>query len=280
PFSDLCNHPNRALTQLLRVPPWFGHDTILSKCLGLYKNRGASFGGVSDRGHVTFLSTRSDHVAGDTNETSIGASGRGGWDYFVRDLGTELGIGGFGGTSDVPPPEDRICIEGVCIPPSAPLTFNDRLADVDETVTARGANLIGGSIASRPTLGDLYAVLELESMPRTPALAAATAGLVYGMSFDIDGKPYEVRIVSTGLGLHGETTAAFGLFDCSGELLCSKVTDLKGGFGTTGERIVFSLPLDALDLEGDSVVSDVKIFTALGSMFGGAVQTLDQAHLR
>ncbi|MGH2753642.1 MAG: hypothetical protein ACRDLB_04350, partial [Actinomycetota bacterium] len=42
PFSDLCNHPNRALTQLLRVPPWFGHDTILSKCLGLYKNRGAS----------------------------------------------------------------------------------------------------------------------------------------------------------------------------------------------------------------------------------------------
>ncbi|MGH2754208.1 MAG: hypothetical protein ACRDLB_07205, partial [Actinomycetota bacterium] len=131
-----------------------------------------------------------------------------------------------------------------------------------------------------PQYEDLFADIELESMPRTPALAVATAGLVYGMSFEIDGEPSEVRIASTGVGLHGETTASFGLFDCSSDgLLCTKVGNLRGGFGTTGERIVFSLPLHALGLEGGSVISELKVFTALGAFDSRVLKTLDRARL-
>ncbi|MGH2754546.1 MAG: hypothetical protein ACRDLB_08940, partial [Actinomycetota bacterium] len=210
-------------------------------------------------------------VPGDTNDAC---------DVFVRDRGSLVGTGGFGGSppDGSEPPDDRFCIEGVCIPPQVPLTFADELSDVDDVVSARGANLIGGSIASRPALADLYTVLELESMPRTPALAAATTGLVYGLSFEIGGKPYEVRVASTGLGPNGETTAEFGLFSCPpNKLLCTKVTDLKGGFGTTGERIVFSVPLDDLGIEDRSSISDVTAFTGLGSFIGGVTSGLDEA---
>ncbi|MGH2753955.1 MAG: hypothetical protein ACRDLB_05930, partial [Actinomycetota bacterium] len=228
---------------------------------------------ISDDGRFLSLSSWADNlVAHDTNDQP---------DVFLYDRGPNLGFGGLGGPQSgaEPPDDDRLCIEGVCIPPGASIAFEDRLADVDDSAAARGANLIGGSIASRPALADLYAVLELESMPRTPALAAATAGLVYGMSFEVDGDAYEVRIASTGIGSHGETTSAFGLFDCSGELLCTKLADLEGGFGTTGERIVFSLPLDSLDLESGSSISKVRVFTALGSLLHGSTETIDETRL-
>lgn len=229
-------------------------------------------GAVGDGGHIVFYSCNPDLVPGDTNNAA---------DLFVRDMGPEVGVGGFGGQApddDEEDDDDQVCIGDVCIPPLASVTFEDELDDVDEAVGKRGANLIGGRITYRSPLDDLYTVLELESMPRTPALAAATTGLVYGMSFDVDGKSYEVRVASTGLGSHGETTAAFGLFSCPpGELLCFEVADLKGGFGTTGERIVFSVPLDDLGIEDGSMISDVTAFTAIGTFMSSEAEVIDEA---
>ncbi|MGH2755665.1 MAG: TolB family protein [Actinomycetota bacterium] len=198
------------------------------------------------------------------------------------DLGEALGIGDWGG----PPPEtgvdedDPICIEGTCIPPLASWSFRDDSHAVGEALTERAANLKGGAIAYRPMLGDLYVTLELEAMPRTPALAAATAGLVYGASFEVDGHSYEIRAASTGIGPSGETTAAFGLFSCSTWLgPCTELAELDGGFGTTGERITFSVPLGGLGVRSDPALSKVTAFTALGTFRGAPNRILDSLHI-
>ncbi|MGH2753977.1 MAG: hypothetical protein ACRDLB_06040, partial [Actinomycetota bacterium] len=120
----------------------------------------------------------------------------------------------------------------------------------------------------------------LRSLPRTPALAAVTAGTVYGLTLRVDGRAYEIRAASTGVGFHGETTAAHGLFSCSRrEPSCDRVAELKGGFGTTGDRMTFSVPIADLGVEDGSVISDIEAFTALGTVPAGAVEIVDEAHL-
>lgn len=198
-------------------------------------------------------------------------------------IGEPLGVGGLGGPSQEPGAEDDplICIEGSCIPPRAAVSLSGSPSEINAALTERGADLIGGAIAYRPALGDLYVSLELESMPRSPALAAATAGVVYGMSFEAEGRSYEIRATSIGLGRRGETPAVFGLFSCaSGETLCTKVADIKGGFGTTGERITFSVPLSKIEVEPGSHLTNVKGFTALSSYLGSPKAVLDRVSIR
>lgn len=227
----------------------------------------------SDGRHMSFAS-RFWHGMGDGQNPGV--------DTFSRDRGLSLGVGNLNGSS--PGTQflsDELCIEDICVPPLASVWFTKGMREVDPENRKRGGKLFGGRISYRPHLDDLFAVLELEEMPRTPALAAATAGMVYGVSFTVDGKPYQIRAASTGIGLNGETTADFGLFSCpSGELLCTKEADLKGSFGTTGERITFSVPLDHLGLEEGSSISRVKLFTALGSYLGNAKKVIDSAYIK
>lgn len=201
--------------------------------------------------------------------------------FWRVNLGKALGVGGLGLKLE-DGEDDRFCIERSCIPPQAAVSFwSGPSINLGKVLTGSAADLIGGAIAYRPSLGDLYVKLELESMPRTPALAAATAGILYGMTFEVDGHPYEIRSVSTGLGAHGETTAVFGLFDCStDELVCTKVKDLKGGFGTTGERITFSVPLEGLRVQNGSEILNVQAFTALGGYGAGATKILDSVRMK
>lgn len=199
---------------------------------------------------------------GDTNELP---------DTFVRDRGSVLGVGGLVRDGRAA----RLSLRGS---PRFTHTGTAWIADPISDATDAIHELIGIRVSYRPLLGDLSVVLELASMPRTPALAAATAGTVYGMSFRIDGRSYEVRAASTGLGARGETTALFGLFSCQAtELMCTKVADLTGGFGTTGERITFSIPLEDLEIENGSVMSHVRGFAAVGTLIGGPLHVLDWA---
>ncbi|MGH2753211.1 MAG: TolB family protein, partial [Actinomycetota bacterium] len=96
----------------------------------------ASFGtAVNDRGDIAFWSCNPDLVAGDSNDAM---------DYFVRDLGPVLGIGGFAEANPGgEPPDDRICITPeICIPPGGSIVFADRSEDADVPLNARGADLI------------------------------------------------------------------------------------------------------------------------------------------
>jgi hypothetical protein len=89
----------------------------------------------------------------------------------------------------------------------------------------------------------------------------------------VEDHSYEVRARS----LLGGT---FGLFDCTDSPICTKVADLRGGYGTTGERVVFSLPLDLIGLEGGGTLSDVEAYSALGSYLTGPTKVLDTVRIR
>ena len=221
-------------------------------------------GVISSQGrYVTFGSCSPDVVNDDTNER---------WDLFIRDRGLPLSVGELASTGQAV----RIVLDGA---PAFSRTGTAWIKDkVSDTVLSKlpALELIGARISYRPLFEDIYVVLELDEMPRSPALAAVTAGSVFGMSLQIDGNPYEVRSKSTGLGPSAETTAAFGLFSCSDiEILCAKVADLSGGFGTTGERISFSVPLDDLRIEDGSIISEVRAFAGFGTFLSGVTKVTD-----
>lgn len=204
-------------------------------------------------------------------------------DVFVRDIGHHpLGTGPLGGSpsKDQEPADERICVApDVCVPPHGSLFWSTE-DDAAGDPTRRGAKLYGASLAYRPQLGDLYAAIELEHMGsglvQGPAglMFGGDPSLLYGLRFEAGGKSYEVRATS----LLGGT---FGLFVCMDTTLgCKRVTSLKGGYGTTGERVVFSLPLQDIGLEDGGELKDVEAFSGLGSYLMGAIEVLDSVKLK
>ena len=198
----------------------------------------------------------------------------GNFDVFIYDRGLPVGTGPLGGPppkGQDPPPDDRICVTpDLCIPPAAAVSSPDEVDDLNDVMTQQGANLHGASLAYRPPSKDLFAAIELEHMPTViPGLSP----IFYGLRFDVKDKSYEVRATSF-LG------GTFGLFDCTDSLACTTVADLRGGYGTTGERVVFSLPLAEIGLENGGQLSDIEAFSAIGSYLTGATKVLDTVRIR
>lgn len=156
--------------------------------------------------------------------------------------------------------------------------LSDDRDDAAGSKIGTSGDLVGVQIVYRPDFDDMRIDLDLRSMPRHPLLAPATAGAVYGLSLSVDGRAYEVRAVSSAVGPGGELGPAFGLFSCgSGGPACTKVADLQGGFGTSGDLISFSVPLGSLQLGDGSEITDARAFAALGTYWGGPVSILDEA---
>ena len=165
---------------------------------------------------------------------------------FLRDLGPALGVGG--------------------------------------VTTARGsANsegaLDGASYVSRPAYRDLFLRVELRWMgPSTGVPTADAAGLVYGVDFTANGHRYEVRAQRVpGPDYDPAGGASFGLFerDPATGLYTDEVGALRGGYGTTGEEVVCSVPLRDIGLEPGRGLQDVRVFSGIGSYRIGVVTVLD-----
>lgn len=203
------------------------------------------------------------------------------WDagIFRLDVGEELGTTVAGRDPSLSTGRatqaGSLCIATRCLSPSGVVAINEMAAGMNGQSNAT-ADLVAAKIAYRPALGDLLITLEIDSMPTTPTLAGATAGIVYGVNLEIAGRNYELRGASVGLGLRGETRAYFGLFDCSSRLTCTEAHLLHGGFGTTGSRITFSVPLSSLELDVHDEISRVEAFTAAGSPLGRLNHVLDR----
>lgn len=200
-------------------------------------------------------------------------------DVYLADRGKDLGLGGLGGKPDddssVP---DGICIsDGICVPPEGVVAAGDPSGDASIT---DDADLIQARIAYRPQLKDMFFVAELANMPSFYLGGHgtfSTAGLpstLYGFRFDVGIRSYEVRATS----LSGGT---FGLFDCTGSNpVCDEDAQLKGGFGTTGNQVVFSLPLKDIGVMKGAEISNVQAFSAIGGYLTGATEVLDRVNLR
>lgn len=192
----------------------------------------------------------------------------------LTDRGLIVGTGGFGPVPDKPDePDDRICIAGICIPPGGWVQRNDAAGEG----TGPGvADLIGARLAYRPEYGDLFVVQEIDHLPILERRSGSRLDRVlYGLRFVAGDRHFEVRAVSHARG-------TFGLFECSdGFETCRLVRELEGGYGTTGERIVYSLPLDAIGGDGGAFsLVGVEAYAALGTFLSGPLQIEDRISLR
>ena len=151
-------------------------------------------------------------------------------------------------------------------------SFNGVLAD-----SLPGADLIAASWSYRPALGDVFVRLDLEEMPTVAP--GAVSPLLYGFRFRVGPDLYELRAQRSSAGVSLPGGAEFGFFRCAGESGCIELAALRGGYGTTGESIVFSLPAAGLSLDEDSGIFKVEAFTALGSYADGPVLTIDRVSL-
>jgi Tol biopolymer transport system component len=211
-----------------------------------------------------FSSSSSDLVKGDSNKKT---------DVFVKDRGTYLGTGGFNGgapTLHPAPSPGGICVQSLCIPPLGSVSRRDGIRDVAPALTEQGANLRGAALAYRPQYQDLFATIDLEHMPQ---VLPGASPIFYGLRFEHAGTSYEVRATSLSWG-------TFELFDCTSRAVCTKVADLRGGYGTTGERTVFSVPLSDIGLKAGGRLSQVEAFSAIGISQTGATKVLDTLRIK
>lgn len=217
----------------------------------------------SDGRYVTFSSNANDLVADDTNQCTFETTSNC-FDVFFRDRGLDLSVG------DLTRRVLSVSKGGSTLPPRI-ASATDEANDIDARATSQGLNIINASLTLRPRLDDLFAAIDLIEMPR---VVSHVSPIFYGLRFKVDGKNYEVRASSLNFG-------TFRLFDCTDtQPLCMKDSDLRGGFGTTGMRVVFSLPLNEIGLETGGELSDVVAFSAIGNALTGATRVVDYVKFR
>ena len=206
-----------------------------------------------------------------------------GVNVFVRDLGLELGAslgrGSPGGASrgTGPCPAPLPC-------PAGSAGSADPANRLGPALAREGADLIRARAASRPESGDVFVREELRTMASVSGTpAGGDPGIVYGLDLTADGVPYEVRVQRVpGPSFDQAGGASFGLFerDAVTGRFTRQVATLRGGYGTTGDEVVFALPLWDLGLRSAQGIGRVSAFTAIGTFAGGAVRVLDSVELR
>ena len=185
---------------------------------------------------------------------------------YVRDRGPALGVGRGSSLAGQP----SFSTTGIA-------SRVDPSSDLSPVLTATGANLIGASMAYRPQLGDLFVREELRSMPSVSGVPSG--GLLYGFDLTANDARYEVRVQRVpGPDYDQSGGASFALFKLVGGIW-THVATLHGGYGTTGDEVVFALPLKAIGAQNGGRLSHLLAFTALGSLNVGAATALDQGRL-
>ena len=263
-------------TEMLSVAPdgteAKGHCTVPNSVLS--EGSSESFGpSVSADGqYVAFQSCASNLVPGDTNATQ---------DEFVRYRGPHVGPG-------------TVTAKGTTVSGWAAFSgavlaaTSDPANDGAAGAALGGGELVGGDLLYRPELGDLFLRLDLTQIPSAGvALGGISAPgdprVLYGTRFVANGVAYEIRVHRAGVNSADPLNAAMGLFRCT-EVVCTEIGPLRGGYGTTGEQIVVSVPLSMVSDGGaplgeGGVLSSLRAYTAYGTYYGGPVQLLDEALL-
>jgi hypothetical protein len=129
------------------------------------------------------------------------------------------------------------------------------------SLTGLDGDVLDTTVAYRPREGDLFVRENLRSLPSVAGRPLPSAAS-YGFDLVASGRRYQVRAVpmpSTREDIAGG--ASFGLFRYDGNW--RQVATLHGGFGTTGQEVVFAVPLADLGLRDGGVLSGLRAFTGL-----------------
>jgi Tol biopolymer transport system component len=204
---------------------------------------------------LAFASDGTTLVAGDSN---------GKRDIFVRDVGTELGVGGLVRAG-------RLTVAGAPgFSATGLLAGADLKDDVNQALSTDGGKLLAATVAYRAASHDLFIRLIVKQMP---TFALANPALLYGLTFTANDVRYEVRAAKV-----NPLEASFGLFKGSSPLSLP-VAQLRGGYGTAGQEVDIALPLRSIGLDNGGQLGQLRAFTALGSYAAGSAQTINEIAL-
>lgn len=209
-------------------------------------------------------------VAFMSHAKNLGPSQDEGEHFYIRERGTSLGSL-LGAT-------EPVSLRGVSSFDSRGFAVSrDIVKDVPVAISRVGGDLISTSLAWRPQHDDLFFKAELDRLPSI-AGRVVSSPVLYGFRFETGDTTYEVRAQQA---VPGTDRIEFGLFRCDDVTLasCTKVSELRGGLGTTGAEVVVSVPLSAVGLEAGGDMESVGAFTALGHFRSGASRILDQMKL-
>jgi hypothetical protein len=161
--------------------------------------------------------------------------------------------------------------------------ITDALGDSD----SRTADVQGLQIAYRQRLRDLFVKLDVSRLQRigtdadtpgaadVPSVLGAVPLVVYGVRLHVDDLWYELRADPTSLLRDGDVRFSLSACSSSSASSCRQIGEVKGGYGTTGESVVFAVPLRDLGLQHGGDIAGVEAFTALGTDLSGALKVLD-----
>ena len=226
----------------------------------------------ADGAWVGFQSCASNLATGDTNATR---------DEFLRYRGPHVGTATISAKNG-----STVTVSGWSTFTGSVLTnAADAAKDSGADDPLNGAEIVGGRVLYRGEQQDLFIVIDLSTIPQlgvslTGITAPGDPRVVYGARFVANGGTFEVRVQRAGLNAVDPLNAAMGLFQCT-EVVCTEITSLRGGYGTTGEQIVVSVPLSLVTNGGKAlaeggVLSSLRAYTGYGTYYGGATQLLDQ----
>ena len=195
---------------------------------------------------------------------------------YVRNQGPALGVGSLAA-------QGKLSVAG--IPGFARTGIVARSAsagNVGHILAAQGGKLIGASLAYRAGYQDLFVREQLSTLPTSSGTpVSGTPGLLYGFDLTASGIRYQVRVQRiVGPSYDAAGGASFGLFRQDPTTgLFTQVATLRGGYGTTGEEVVFALPLRDIGLRTGGKLSGLRAFTAVGTYLTGATDVLDKIAL-
>jgi hypothetical protein len=195
--------------------------------------------------------------------------------FYLHDEGSAVGTGALASTG-------RLAVVGTQNFAATDVISGTANQTIDSVLTAAGADLVGASLVYRPQLGDVFVREQLKTMPAVDGTAlAGNAGVLYGFDLTANGTHYQVRVQRVpGPCYDSAGGASFGLFRqnlTTGAY--SRVATLRGGYGTTGEDVVFALPLGDIGLQTGGQLAGLRAFAALGSFATGALTLVDQVSL-
>jgi Tol biopolymer transport system component len=125
--------------------------------------------------------------------------------------------------------------------------------------------LRSASTVYRPNLGDVFVRLSLAA---GATARARLTGVLFGIDLTAAGRHYEVRADGGDLGLYDGAGSA-----------AARLATLPGGFGATGEEVVFAVPLRALGLPSSGRLSAVAAYAAIGTTATGPSCVVDRIRL-
>lgn len=162
----------------------------------------------------------------------------------------------------------------------------DPIDDGGPATDALGGDLSSTSIVYRESNDDLFVEIVFDDFAGLEAadsssLAPGMAGLpTISSELDLTNDSGSYRIIATRPGdiPDNPTEARISLQRCSGGG-CTDLQELRGGIGTTGESVVFSVSLDALGMTEGQELRDLEVSTALVSPSGEMDHRLDEMTL-